>query len=255
VVDTSRETGRRQAVGEGYGSAGYRGYVLVVLALAYTLNFVDRSIIGIVQEPLKHEFGLTDLQLGLLGGPTFAVLYTVLGVPIARTAERRDRITILSICIGLWSAMTAVCGLATGFGFLLLARVGVSIGEAGCTPPAQSVISDYFPAKRRATALAVYSLGIPLGIMIASLAGGYVAQNFGWRRAFLLLGLPASSWLSSPKSQLGSLRARGPKAHPVSGGPGAAVEQEDLSPRRRGKFGGPVRHLRDDPVPQLIHDP
>ncbi len=190
MVETGHEAGRRQAAGEGLASAGYRGYVLIVLALAYTLNFVDRSIIGIVQEPLKHEFRLTDLQLGLLGGPTFAVLYTLLGVPIARLAERRDRITILSICLGVWSAMTAVCGLATGFGFLLLARVGVSIGEAGCTPPAQSVISDYFPARRRATAVAIYALGIPLGIMVASLAGGYVAQSFGWRRAFLLLGLP-----------------------------------------------------------------
>jgi predicted MFS family arabinose efflux permease len=178
------------AAQDGFGRPAYRWLVLIVLMAAYTLNFVDRSIIGVVQEPLKHDFHLSDLQLGLLGGPTFAILYTLLGIPIARLAERRNRVVILSTCIGLWSAMTAVCGLATGFGLLLLARVGVSIGEAGCTPPAQSVISDYFPARRRATAISIYALGIPLGIMIASLAGGYVAQHFGWRRAFLLLGLP-----------------------------------------------------------------
>jgi predicted MFS family arabinose efflux permease len=175
---------------QGFGSKNYRAYVLGALLVVYTFNFIDRVVIGIIQEPIKAEFGLTDFQLGLLGGPAFAILYTLLGIPIARLAERRDRMTILSICLALWSLMTAACGFAVNYATLLAARVGVSIGEAGCTPPANSVISDYFPSDRRATALSIYALGIPIGSMIAAVGGGWIATEVGWREAFIWLGVP-----------------------------------------------------------------
>jgi predicted MFS family arabinose efflux permease len=174
----------------GFGSKNYRAYVLGALLVVYTFNFIDRVVIGIIQEPIKVEFGLTDFQLGLLGGPAFAILYTLLGIPIARFAERHDRMTVLSVCVGLWSLMTAACGFAVNYASLFAARVGVSIGEAGCTPPANSVISDYFPPDRRATALSIYALGIPIGSMIAAVGGGWIATEVGWREAFIWLGVP-----------------------------------------------------------------
>jgi len=174
----------------GFASKSYRAYVLGALLVVYTFNFIDRVVIGIIQEPIKHEFGLTDFQLGLLGGPAFAFLYTFLGIPVARLAERTNRMTVLAICLGIWSAMTAACGFAVNYATLFAARVGVSIGEAGCTPPANSVISDYFPAERRATALSIYALGIPIGSMIAAVGGGWIATEVGWREAFIWLGVP-----------------------------------------------------------------
>ncbi|MDD3836534.1 MAG: MFS transporter [Phenylobacterium sp.] len=174
----------------GHGTRAYRAWVLFALLVVYTFNFIDRVLVSIVQEPIRAEFNLTDTQLGLLGGPTFAILYTLLGIPIARLAERKNRMTILAVCVGLWSAMTAACGMATSYATLLLARIGVSIGEAGCTPPAQSVIADYFPEKSRATALSIYALGIPIGSMLAAVGGGIIAEAMGWREAFLTLGLP-----------------------------------------------------------------
>ncbi|MGH6950375.1 MAG: spinster family MFS transporter [Vitreimonas sp.] len=175
---------------QGFGTKSYRAYVLGALLIVYTFNFIDRVVIGIIQEPIKVEFGLTDFQLGLLGGPAFAILYTLLGIPIARFAERHNRMTILAVCLALWSVMTAACGLAVNYATLLAARVGVSIGEAGCTPPANSVISDYFPPERRATALSIYALGIPIGSMIAAVGGGWIATEVGWREAFIWLGVP-----------------------------------------------------------------
>lgn len=174
----------------GQSTPGYRAYVLGALLMVYTFNFIDRVVVGIIQEPIKTEFSLTDFQLGLLGGPAFAVLYTLLGIPIARLAERRNRMTIIAICVGVWSAMTALCGLATSYATLLVARIGVSVGEAGCTPPAQSVIADYFPLESRATAVSIYALGVPVGSMLAAIGGGWLAQELGWRAAFLTLGLP-----------------------------------------------------------------
>jgi predicted MFS family arabinose efflux permease len=174
----------------GHGTKSYRAYVLGALLIVYTFNFIDRVVIGIIQEPIKEEFGLTDFQLGLLGGPAFAILYTLLGIPIARLAERTNRMTVLSICVALWSVMTAACGFAVNYATLFAARVGVSIGEAGCTPPANSVISDYFPAERRASALSIYALGIPIGSMIAAVGGGWIATQVGWREAFIWLGVP-----------------------------------------------------------------
>lgn len=175
---------------QGHSTKNYRAYVLGALLVVYTFNFIDRVVIGIIQEPIKAEFGLSDFELGLLGGPAFAILYTLLGIPIARFAERHNRMTILAICLGIWSAMTAACGFAVNYATLFAARVGVSIGEAGCTPPANSVISDYFPSDRRASALSIYALGIPIGSMIAAVGGGWIATHVGWREAFIWLGVP-----------------------------------------------------------------
>jgi MFS family permease len=129
-------------------------------------------------------------MVGLLGGPVFAILYTTLGVPIARLAERANRITIVSIGAFFWSLMTAACGFAANFWQLALCRLGVGIGEAACVPPSQSAIADYFPADRRATALSIFSLGIPLGSAMAYLGGGWLVANFDWRTAFIMLGAP-----------------------------------------------------------------
>ncbi|QJU58091.1 MFS transporter [Sphingomonas sp. AP4-R1] len=163
---------------------------LALLTLIYVVNFIDRQLIGIVGQPMKLELGLSDTQLGLLGGVAFALFYTVLGLPIARAADRGSRVTIIAISLALWSAMTALCGMAGSFAALLTARIGVGVGEAGCAPPSQSLVADLFPPERRATALSVLSLGIPAGMLIGAVAGGWLAQSLGWRSAFLALGLP-----------------------------------------------------------------
>ncbi len=177
---------------EGFGSRAYRAYVLAALFVVYMFNFIDRTLIGVLGDPIRETFGLSDTMIGLLSGPAFAILYTVLGIPFAMLAERANRTTIIAVAMAVWSGMTAVCGIAqTTFQFAL-GRIGVGIGEAGCSPPSHSLISDYFPPEKRATALSVYSLGIPIGSMTAALAGAYFATREGldWRTAFIWLGLP-----------------------------------------------------------------
>lgn len=169
---------------------GYRNYALVVLLLGYIVNFIDRSILGILLDPIKADLDLSDTELGLLGGLAFALFYSTLGVPIAALADRTSRVKVLSIAMIIWSAMTAVCGLAANFWHLLLARIGVGVGEAGASPPSHSLISDYFPVETRATALSIYALGIPLGSMIGNAVGGWGAENLGWRDTFILVGVP-----------------------------------------------------------------
>jgi len=171
-------------------SPGYKTTVLSLLVVAYTFNFIDRTIISTIGQAIKEDLKLTDAQLGWLGGLSFALLYTALGIPIARLAERRSRVNIISIAIVVWSAFTALCGLATSYVMLLLCRVGVGVGEAGLSPPAHSLISDYFEPKKRASALSIYSLGIPFGTMFGAIAGGWIAQNVSWQAAFMLVGLP-----------------------------------------------------------------
>jgi MFS family permease len=168
----------------------YRGYVLLILTGVYTFNFIDRQILVILQESIKGELGLSDTQLGMLTGLTFALFYVTLGIPIARLADKGNRRNIVAISLALWSIMTAVSGLATNFVQLLLARIGVGVGEAGGSPPAHSMISDYFPPEKRATALSIYSVGIYIGILIGYLAGGWINQFFGWRMALMALGIP-----------------------------------------------------------------
>ncbi len=178
-----------ESQGKGF-SSGYRKYALGLLFLGYVVNFVDRTILSILLEPIKLELELNDTQLGLLGGLAFAVFYTTMGIPIAALADRWSRVKILSISIVVWSAMTALCGLAQNFWMLLLARIGVGVGEAGASPPSHSLISDYFPMETRATALSIYSLGIPVGAMIGNFVGGWGAEALGWRHTFVLVGLP-----------------------------------------------------------------
>jgi len=168
----------------------YRNYALFLLFLGYVVNFVDRSILSILIEPIKADLELTDTQLGFLGGLAFALFYSTLGVPIAALADRWSRVKVLSIAIIVWSAMTAACGLASNFWQLLVARVGVGVGEAGASPPSHSLISDYFPLSSRATALSIYALGIPIGSMIGNAVGGWGADNLGWRLTFMLVGVP-----------------------------------------------------------------
>jgi MFS family permease len=167
-----------------------RYYVLFMLLLIYTSNFIDRTIIGTLAQPIKEELRLADWQLGLVSGLAFALFYSLLGLPIARLADRFNRVTIVSVSLAVWSVMTAVCGLAQNFAQLLLARAGVGIGEAGCTPPAHSIIADNFPPEQRASALGVFSLGMPLGSLFGALAAGWIATEYGWRTAFMIVGLP-----------------------------------------------------------------
>lgn len=167
-------------------------YALWVLLIIYTLNFLDRQIVNILAGPIKAEFNLSNTQMGLLTGLAFAFVYTVLGIPIARYADRfsSNRVSIIAGALALWSLFTALCGLAQNFTQLLLSRVGVGIGEAGCTPPAHSLISDTAPPEKRASALAFYSMGVPIGTFFAFAFGGWIAQALDWRWAFLLVGLP-----------------------------------------------------------------
>jgi MFS family permease len=171
------------------GVHAYNVYVIAVLLLVYTCNFVDRVVLGILVTPIKNELHLTDTELGLLGGTAFALFYTSLGVPIGWLADRVNRVWIMTAALSLWSAFTGVCGLAHGFSALFLARLGVGVGEAGGVAPAYSLITDYFPPRLRARALGVYSMGIPLGSALGVFFGGYVATRFSWRSAFLALGL------------------------------------------------------------------
>ena len=154
------------------------------------MNFVDRQILSILLPSIKQELALPDTYLGLLSGTAFGIFYATLGVPIARLADRFSRKWVMTTCLVLWSAFTAACGTAAGFGSLLACRIGVGVGEAGGSPPAHSLISDYFPPEKRATALAVFSLGVPFGILVGFMAGGWLDQTLGWRNAFAVVGAP-----------------------------------------------------------------
>ncbi len=166
-----------------------RTLMMAMLVIAYTLNFVDRQIVGILAEPIKADLGLTDSQLGWMGGTAFALFYTLLAIPIAMLADRRDRSWIITIGLALWSAATALCGMAQNFWQLFFARMSVGIGEAAGVAPAYSMIADLYPIERRARALAIFSLGIPFGGALGVLFGGLVAAQIDWRWAFLIIGV------------------------------------------------------------------
>jgi MFS family permease len=165
-------------------------YALALMFIAYVFNFIDRSILGILNQPIKDELQLSDAQMGLLGGLAFAVFYTFVGIPVARLADRSIRRNVLAVSLAIWSGMTVVCGFVVSFPQLLAARIGVAIGEAGGSPPCHSMIADLFPLSRRATALGIYALGIPAGGMIGSLAGGWLNEAYDWRTAFMIVGVP-----------------------------------------------------------------
>lgn len=168
----------------------HASYVLFVLFIMYIFNFADRFILIVVQEDVKKALSLSDAQLGWLTGLAFALFYTTVGIPIARLADRKSRTTIMSIGLTLWSGLTAMCGLAQNFFHLIFARIGVGVGEATATPCAHSLIADYYPPEKRARAIGLYTIGANFGMILGMIGGGLVAQKFGWRAAFLVLGIP-----------------------------------------------------------------
>jgi len=199
-----------------------RTLIMVALVICYTLNFVDRQIIGILAEPIKEDLKLTDSQLGWMGGAAFALFYTMMAIPLAMLADRKDRSWIITIGLFFWSLMTAVCGLAQNFWQLFLARMGVGIGEAAGVAPAYSLISDLYPPEQRARALAIFSLGIPIGSALGVLFGGLLAATVDWRFAFISIGLlgvlfaPVFKWLVRDPGHGRS--EDGPRAAPPSFG-------------------------------------
>lgn len=165
-------------------------WTLFLLMLVYTMNFTDRQIIGILMQPIKTEFGVSDTAMGLLSGLAFGLFYSVLGIPFARYADRANRRNFIAWCCGSWSLMTAVCGMATGFWSLTLARIGVAVGEAGGNPPAISMIADHYPPHKRGRAMSVFMLGPQLGIIFGLGLGGWIAHHYGWRAAFYWMAVP-----------------------------------------------------------------
>ena len=163
--------------------------ILTLLLLAYIFNFLDRQILGILAQPIKASLQLTDAQFGALGGTAFALLYSVLGIPLALIADRTSRSAVVAASLAVWSGFTALCGTATGFWQLFLYRVGVGVGEAGGVAPSYALIADYFPPERRARALAIFSLGIPIGLGGGAFIGAHLAALFGWRAAFIIMGV------------------------------------------------------------------
>ncbi|PKB25434.1 putative MFS family arabinose efflux permease [Novosphingobium kunmingense] len=166
--------------------------MLVTLLVVYVFNFLDRQIVNILAEPIRKDLGLSDTQIGLMTGLAFALFYTILGLPIARYADRpsTDRGRLIAVALVIWSGMTVLCGMAQNFVQLLLARIGVGVGEAGCTPAAHSLIADRVPAERRSSAMAFYALGIPIGSLLGMVIGGYLSDVLGWRHAFMFVGAP-----------------------------------------------------------------
>jgi len=171
-------------------SRSARRYALILITTAYVFNFVDRQVLAILLPAIKAEYAVEDWVLGFLAGPAFALFYVTLGIPIALLADRWNRRNLIVASLMIWSAMTALSGAAANIFQLALARIGVGIGEAGFSPPAHSMIADMYPPERRSTAMGVFTLGIALGIMLAFIGGGWIAQNVGWRQAFYIVGVP-----------------------------------------------------------------
>jgi predicted MFS family arabinose efflux permease len=180
---------------------GYPALVLTMLLVVYTFNFLDRQILGILAKPIQASLQLSDAQFGAIGGTAFAILYSVLGVPLALLADRVGKTRVIAGSLVVWSGFTALCGTATGFWSLFLSRLGVGVGEAGGVAPSYALIADYFPVERRARALAIYSMGIPIGLGSGVLLGAYIAALVDWQTAFLTVGVagilvaPVFLWL------------------------------------------------------------
>jgi len=190
----------------------YKKYLLTVLLVILAFNYVDRLALGLLLQDIKVDLHLSDTQLGFLSGIAFALFYSVMGIPIARWADRGNRVTIISLTAAIWSVMVALCGLAASFVQLLVIRIGVAIGEAGCVPPAHSLIADHFTRAERPRAVALYLLGIPLSTVIGYFLAGWLNEFFGWRATFIILGLPglvlgALAWftLREPRSAMAAV--------------------------------------------------
>ncbi len=201
-----------------------RYYVLAILTLAYALNFLDRTIFNVLIEPIKKEFALSDTTMGLLAGFGFVLFYSLLGIPIARAADRLNRRNIVALAFAFWSAMTFFCGLASSVATLALARIGVGIGESAGTPASQSLLADLFDKDERPRALGIYAIGTYLGVFLGYFIGGWINQHYGWRTAFFSAGLPglalaALLWLTV--------------AEPRRGGMAEAVAPEPIGPTLR----------------------
>ncbi|WP_375774971.1 spinster family MFS transporter [Bradyrhizobium sp. ma5] len=199
--------------------AARRYYVLGLLTIIYALNFLDRTIFNVLIEPIKKEFALSDTTMGLLAGFGFVLFYSLLGIPIARMADRLNRRNIVAAAFAFWSAMTYLCGMASSVATLALARVGVGIGESAGTPASQSMIADLFDKNERPRALGIYAIGTYLGVFLGYFIGGYVNQHYGWRMAFFTAGLPgialaAVLWLTISEPRRGAM-AETFKAEPI----------------------------------------
>jgi len=168
----------------------YRYYVLGILSIVGVFSWMDRQLFSILLESIKHDLRLTDTQLGLLGGIAFGLFYAAVGLPVAKLADRLNRRNLVVAAVALWSCMTALCGLSTGFGSLFLARMGVGIGEAGSSPASQSMVSDYFPPRMRGLAMGLLYTYVPIGYVLAYATGGFINDTVGWRAAFLMFGIP-----------------------------------------------------------------
>lgn len=188
-------------------ATGYRSYLLGVLLVILAANYVDRLALGLLLQSVKVDLGLSDTQLGFLGGLAFAFFYSLMGIPIGRWADRGNRIAIIALTTAIWSAAVALCGMATSFAQLLAIRIGVAIGEAGCIPPAHSLIADYFDRAERPRAVARYMLGGPLSVVIGYFVAGWLNEFFGWRATFVILGAPGLAlallaWLTLKEPRL-----------------------------------------------------
>jgi MFS family permease len=190
LSSTSSSAPARVSADSTLDNTSYQYYVLVVLVLGYIFNTMDRSVLGILLQPIKDELHVSDAALGWLTGPAFAFFYSVLGIPIARLADRWSRVNVLAISIAIWTAATALCGAAYNYVSLFFFRCTTGIGEAGGSPPSHSLISDYFAGSRRATALAVYAMAVPFGTAIGSFVSGHSNVSFGWRWTFFIVGAP-----------------------------------------------------------------
>ena len=179
-------------------SAAYRRRFVVILLLVAVMNFADRAVFSVLSPLIRAELQLSDTQIGLLQGVSFALLYSLLGIPIGRLAERHSRIRIIAIATAVWSAATAFSGLAGNYLQMALARISVGMGEAGFTAPTSSLVSDHFPRERRASGMSIIMLGLPLGSMLGAIIAGQIAQHWGWRAAFFAFGIPGILIASSP---------------------------------------------------------
>lgn len=219
------------------------GFALLLLTLIYVFNFMDRQLLGVLAEPIKHDLNLSDSQLGLLTGFMFALFYTTFGVPVGWLADRTRRTWVISGACALWSGFSAACGLATNFATMATARIGVAVGEAGGVPPSYSLIAELFPAERRARALALYSLGVPIGIGIGTAVGGWIAAAFNWRVAFFIVAAPGLLLAALLLLCVREPRRAGPLEAGVSVSLGRAVAEFVSSPALvltslGGAFGG-----------------